>query len=107
MLGIDHDHRHRVGGVRGERAAVHGVEHLVGVAVVGGNDALAAVPDDLVHHAAGAFVHGLDGLDRRLHHACMAHHVAVGEVEDDDVVLLLVDALDDRVGHFIGAHLGL
>ena len=107
MLGVYHNHRHRVGGVRGERAAVYGVKHLVGVAVVGGDDALAAVLDDLVHHAAGALVHGLDGLDGRFHHARVAHHVAVGEVEDDDVVLLLVDALDDRVGHLVGAHLGL
>ena len=37
----------------------------------------------------------------------MAHHVAVGEVQDHHVVGPGVDALDALVAHLIGAHLRL
>ena len=40
-------------------------------------------------------------------HAGVAHHVAVGEVEDDHVVVAGEDALDALVGDLIGAHLRL
>ena len=37
----------------------------------------------------------------------MADHVAVGEVQNDHVVLVLIDAGKYCVSHFIGAHFGL
>ncbi len=46
-----------------------------------------------VHHLAHAGVHGLHGLDGSVKHAGVAHHVAVGEVQDDDVILAALDAL--------------
>ena len=37
----------------------------------------------------------------------MTHHVAVGIVQDDDIVLAALDALHALVADLIGAHLGL
>lgn len=37
----------------------------------------------------------------------MADHVAVGEVDDDEVVLVFPDGLVEFVLDFIGAHFGL
>ena len=37
----------------------------------------------------------------------MAHHVAVGKVDDDEVVLVLTYGSHELVLHLIGTHLGL
>ena len=75
------DERHRVERVRGVGRAVL-LEHLVGVAVVGGDDARAALGVDRLDDPAEALVDGLDRRDRRLDHAGVADHVGVGEVDD-------------------------
>ena len=80
---------------------------MVGVAVVGGEQHLAARGQHRADDPARALVHGLDGLDRRLEHAGVAHHVAVGKVQDDDVVFAALDAPHALVGHEVGAHFGL
>src|SRR5205823_3303720 len=74
-----------VGGVGGVRAAGVGVDHLFAVAVVGGDDRRAALPGDRVENAAADDVGVLDGLDRRREDAGVADHVAVGEVDDDQI----------------------
>ena len=70
--------------------------------------------DDLVTRCAccldsgiGAVVDGLDGaLDGGIH-ARVTHHVAVGIVDDDEVVLLCLDGLNEFVLDLVSAHLGL
>src|SRR5690606_42003529 len=57
--------------------------------------------------ASDAGVESFRGLDRGVEHAGMAAHVAVGVVDDDDVVALLLDGLDDTVGDLRRAHLWL
>ena len=37
----------------------------------------------------------------------MPHHVAVGEVQADEIVFLRIERLDQLVLHLVGAHLGL
>ena len=55
-----------------------------------------------------ALVDGLDGPIAAVEHARMAHHVAVGEVQDDEVERRpAVDAAQTLVGDLVGAHLGL
>jgi hypothetical protein len=39
---------------------------------------------------------GLHGLDRRVEHAGVADHVAVGVVDHDHVITLVLDGVDDR-----------
>ena len=95
-VAADHE-RDRVHRVRRVRAAV-GLEHVVGVAVVGGHDADAARLVHRLHDPAEALVHGLDGLHRGLDHPGVADHVRVGEVDDPEAEVALAPALHERVG---------
>ena len=70
----------------GGHGAAVGLEHDLGVAVVRRDHGDAAHFQGGLHHTAHAGVHRLHGLDSRLENAGVAHHVAVGEVEDDDVI---------------------
>ena len=60
-----------------------------------------------LHYPAHAGVHGLHGLHSSLEHAGVTHHVAVGVVEDEGIVLAGLDSLHHLVGDLIGAHLRL
>ena len=91
----------------GEGALAVVLEHLLGIAVVGGDQGDTAHLGGGLHHLAHALVHGLHSLDGGLKDAGVAHHVAVGEVQDDDVVLAALDALHALVADLVGAHLGL
>ena len=104
--GAAEDEGYQIGGVGGHGAAI-GLEHDLGVAVVGGDHGDAAHFQGGLHHPAHARVHRLHGLDGGLENAGVAHHVAVGEVQDDDVIRAGVDALDALVADLPGAHLGL
>ena len=84
-----------------------GVDGVVGVAVVGDLDDFVAVVARGVDDGACAGVDGDDGLFNRVVDARVAHHVAVGEVEADEVVLLGGNGLDELFGDLGGAHLGL
>jgi hypothetical protein len=55
---------------------------------------------------ADALVDDFDGLDGRREDAGVADHVAVGEVDDDEVVVAGVDSADDFIADAGGAHLG-
>ena len=90
----------------GEGSAI-GLAHLVGVAVVGSQQNLTTGGQNRVDDLAGAGVHSLNGLHSGLEDAGVTDHVAVGEVQDDHVVLAALDALDALVGNLEGAHLGL
>ena len=81
--------------------------HLVGVAVVGGQNQNAVHLFDGLGGAAHAGVHRFHRFDGRIHESGMAHHIAVGVVEDDHVVFARADALAHRVAHLIGAHFRL
>ena len=84
-----------------------GLEHLLGVAVVGGDD---AGPARLVHGGddlGEVAVDLLDGGDRRRDHAGVADHVGVGEVDDPEAVAPLGPVVGELGGRRGGAHLGL
>ena len=66
----------------------------------------AAALSDCVIDAAQLRVDGFYGADGWLHHAGVADHVGVGEVDDDDVEGGVVDGFDDGVGDARGRHLG-
>ena len=103
----DVDERHRVGGMRRVRLAGFIVEHLLGVAVIGGDEQLAARGLHRLENTPEAPVHRLDGLYRGVEIAAVADHVGIGVVADDDVVLIVAHRLHDLVGHLRRAHLGL
>ena len=62
---------------------------------------------DRLDDPAEALVDGLDRLHRGLDHAGVADHVRVGEVDDRERRLLVVEVLDERVGGLARAHLRL
>lgn len=62
---------------------------------------------NLLHHLAHAAVHRLYCLDCRIEYTGVSDHVAVGKVEDDNVVFSAVQTGKQLVGHLIGAHLRL
>ena len=91
----------------GERSYAVSVEHLIDVAVVGSDQALAAHLEDGINDLAYAVVGSLDGLDSSLEYAGVAYHIAVCEVEDNNVVLAGQDALYAFLGNGRLAHLRL
>ena len=92
--------------MRGERRAVR-ILHLVRVAVVGGQEHIAAHVANGLPNRLHACVNRLNRLHGRVKHTRVADHVAVGEIEDHHVVFAAADALGAFVGHFVGAHLRL
>ena len=87
-------------------AAGGGVDHLLAVAVVGGDDGAAALSLDGVEDSAAADIDGFDGLNGGGENAGVADHVAVGEVDDDHVINFGIHALDHLIADFESAHLG-
>ena len=80
---------------------------MVSIAVVGDEDDLIARGTcglDGVVHAA---VNGLNSLGDGTIHAGVAHHVAIGVIHHNKVVLVLADGCNQLVAHLIGAHFGL
>ena len=92
--------------MRGEGCAVK-VDHAVGVAVVGGDAGHAAHLGYSVGYLLYAPVYSLYSLDRRVKHACVSNHVAVCEVEYDNVILTALDSVYALFGDLIGAHMRL
>ena len=90
----------------GEGSAVR-VHHLLGVAVVSGDESAAAGVQHSGDHLIHAGIHSLNGLDSSLEHAGVADHIAVCKVQDDHIVLAALNALDALGSDFGGAHLGL
>src|SRR5690606_38677064 len=101
------DARDRMRGVVRMRPARIVVHHLVRVAVVRRDQRRAAHFPHRLHHLADALVHRLHGFHRRLKDSCVAHHVAVGEVDHHQTVLAALNPLDRLFGHLKGAHLRL
>ena len=56
------------------------IQHLVRVAVVGGDEGHAAQVRGGIDHPGHAGVHGFHGLHGGLKDTGMAHHVTVGEI---------------------------
>src|SRR4029077_12387741 len=83
------------------------LEHVVAVAVVGGDDAGAAPGRDRGDDLAEAGVDRFDRGHRGGDHARVADHVGVCEADDPEAVLAGAPVLDEGVGRRPGAHLRL
>ena len=73
--------------------------------MVGNNDGLIAGSLGCLHHFLHAFVYGLHRLFDSLVNTRMAHHVAIGKVHHDEVVLVLLDGSHQLVFHLVCTHL--
>ncbi len=81
------------------------VQHFIDVAVVSGDYCGAVHFHGRFNHAADALVHHLDRFDRGVENAGVAHHVAVGEVQDNHVVFAGCNPIYHLVAYRVGAHL--
>ena len=82
-------------------------EELLGVPVVGDDEAHAAGPFDRAHDPAEARVGRLDRLHDRRNDSGVADHVGVREVDDDKAETAVVDCGHDLVGDLDSRHLRL
>ena len=81
------------------------VHHLLGVAVVGEDEHMGVKLEEARQYLADALVGDLDGLRRGGLVACVADHVAVGVVDDDEAVGVRLQSLQKLVRHVVGVHL--
>src|ERR1700677_1496523 len=100
------DYFHVVNRVRGMGAAAFRVDHLLAIAVVGEDEERAALGECGIDDFADAFVGHLTGLARRGKHPGVAGHVAIGEIDDDQIVLAGLDSLHRLIADAVGAHFG-
>ena len=105
-LCIGHHERDRIRRVRGVRADAVRVEHLLGVAVVGGDEATPPAARPRRRPARGS-VDRLDRLDRRRDRPGVPDHVRVGEVDDGEAVAALARSPRERSADLARRHLGL
>jgi hypothetical protein len=96
-----------VAGVCCVRLARREVNHLFGVAVVCGDEGETARPADAFGNPAEAGVNVLAGFYGLVEFARVAHHVRVGEVDDEDIRLALLDGAQNFVRDLEGGHLRL
>ena len=71
------------------------------------HDHTAHLVDGSLYQIAHAGVNRFHGCLGGVEDACVTDHVAVGEVDNDDVVLAGEHAFNQSVAHFIGAHFRL
>ena len=82
----DRNQAYRQRGVGSESATSFRIDHLLGITMVSRDQGNAALGQDRVDNLAGAGINGFDGRNRCFEDARMADHVAVGEIEDDDII---------------------
>ena len=104
VVRIDIDEVHQVGRMRGFRHIDFFVPHFFGVAVVGGNHHRITFGQGGFGYLAHAFVHHFNGFDDGMKVAGMAHHIPVGKINDDKVILAAFQLFDGFVCHAVGFH---
>ncbi len=104
---VHEDDRHGVHGMRRMRLAGDSVPHLFEIAVIGGDDEQPARRLDGLLKPAEAMIDRLRRLRRRGEDAAMAHHIAVGIIDDDEIELAALDRGDELVGHLRRRHFRL
>ena len=106
QAGLGDDQRHRVGRVGGVRAAVR-LEHVLRVAVVGGDQAGAPGRVHRLDDMRQTVIDGLDSVHGGVDDARVPDHVRVGEVDDPERGRVAAPRLDERGRDLRRAHLGL
>lgn len=102
----NHDDRHRIERM-GRIGRAVGIDRIVGVAVIGDLHDLVPVAKGRLDDFGHARIDSLHRFLDRLINSRMPHHIAVGEIQADEIVFLPVECPDQLVGHLVSAHLGL
>ena len=103
---VHQNYGYGVGGVGGVWAAVW-IDHGFAVAVVCNDDGGIIVLQGGGDHFLNAGVNGFAGLYGGLHHACVAHHIAVSKIEAYKIYFAFVQLWYQGICKFEGAHLWL
>ena len=83
------------------------VDCVVGITVVSDDYNLVAVSLCRSYNLLYALIHSLNSLLDSLVDTCVAYHIAICEVQADEVVLLLVQCANQLIRHLVCAHLWL
>src|SRR3712207_486888 len=83
------------------------IDSVVGITVVRDDDSLITGGFGGLNDVLHALVYGPNSLGYGVVNARMAHHIAVGEVHDNEVILVFFDSCDELILHLVGAHFRL
>ena len=83
------------------------IDRIVGIAVVGNLHHFVAVAFGRLDHLLHRAINSRHSLLNCLVNTGMANHIAIGEVEADEIELLRIERRNQLVSHLIGAHLRL
>ena len=78
------------------------VDGVVSIAVVGYDDSLVSTCLGCLYDILNTVVDSVDSLSDSVVDACMAYHISVGEIDDDEVILLCHDSRTELVLHLVG-----
>ena len=92
-------------GSHGRHAVV--LEHLFAIAMVGSDEGDAPHLAGGFHHLSHATIHRLHRQARSFVDAGMPDHIAVGEVEDDDIIVAAFNPFHAGSSYFVGGHIRL
>ena len=83
------------------------VAHLLTIAVIRGDQTFTTRSKQCRFDAAQALIKGFHRRHCGIKLTGVAHHVTVGKVDDDKVVVTRLDGRDQRIGNLMSAHLRL
>ena len=96
--------RHRVRGVRRVRLSGFRIDHLLSVAVIGGDQRNPANGAHRLGDPSQASIYVLAGFDRLVELAGVADHVGIGEVDDENIRPAFINRAQQVVRYLEGGH---
>ena len=100
------NNRNRVGCVsRHGRAVIQ--QHAFTISVVGSYDNRASFCKNRISDSTYAFIHSLPGLDDCIKNTGMAHHIGIGKIADNHVILASGNSLQELISYLISTHFRL
>src|SRR5262245_24016416 len=93
--------------MRSMRSARFRVDHLLTIAMVGGNYRCSFNSLDRANDPAQTGIERFDRLDCRIEHSGVPDHIAIGVVDNVDILIALIKRATDSVGYFECAHIRL
>ena len=84
-----------------------GVDSIVGITVIGNDDSLVIVSLSSLNDLTHTVVNGPYSLSDSIIDTSVSHHITIGEVYHDEVILLCVDGTYQLVLHLVSTHFRL
>lgn len=100
------DERNRIQRVGGVRRTVI-IDGVVGIAVVGDDDSLVIIGLGSLDNLLYTVVDSPHCFGDGMVNTCVTHHVTIGKIHHDEIILLRIDSTDELVLYLEGTHLRL